>query len=113
MFGGYGKDRLAPMCRLKSAVFPPFDVGHKYVAGGECFLCVDMCHCIRTAVQLVVTDAVLSLYMMLCLLVGDIITEGAILWRVDVVFMLIGMTISEPCFSRAIGSNDIAPLRVN
>ena len=42
--------------------------------------------------------------------VGDNITESAILWRVDMAYMLVGMTISGPCFSMAIGSNDIVPL---
>ena len=68
-----------------------------------------MCHCIRIAVQPAVMYAVLPPHMMPCL-VGDITTGSAVLWRVAVVFMLIGMTNIGTCFSRAIGGNDIVSI---
>ena len=52
--------------------------------------------------------AVLPPYVMPCL-VGDI-TPGVVLWRVTVVFMLIGRMNIGTCFSRAIGGNDIVSI---
>ena len=67
-----------------------------------------MCHCIRIPAQPVVMYVALPPYLMSCL-VGDIITD-VVLWRVVVVFLLIGRTNIGMCSSRAIGGNDIVSI---